>query len=1039
LAVTHERNLVGYSRTKSSRGVQDISRLVPTENKLKSLCSGQAIDPSPGDRSVPFDFTIENSKIAMQGFKHFDVYNPVFTNHELFIHGAHLKSTYQWWCEINKNETAQAFAYEVCIMSIEKEFFNDQYSKLWKYARQCFWGKKWVEPIDFPFPTEFKEFFCDWKSFKKFLILANPKTPEVILPPALLFPWVDPLPQAIEILEEDHDPTPKINLEIFENIIKDLMHEPTNIYTDVDFLSEQVNTRKCCNCNDDQDLLRKVKKEEKITSYKYEAIVKWVQGGKKHQQPLAVRTPVWKAPSEYRDAVCLNPCTLYNVWYSNNNVKSVFGKAPEWADGCNQETLCRWASKSEFFIMTDYKKSGLTLPHWFVIMVNKNIRDRFPYLRMDIPEHGWLIYDKDLQKFFKPKNFGYSLGMVNHYYTLWNIALFHYAKKMDIFSANDRMLSFNDDSVIGCKKISYYQWLNVVRQAGGYLDVHKTFSATGAQFCEIHQFKGNNNFKWVSAFHTLFSALWKAVNFDHYRYLTGEMYDQLQVLQEDINNDRKSNLAIWQKTVDILYNVGCYRFQREIDPQLPFELGGINYTKDRTVLGLKKWLLTTEKMFYDGDPTWKMAVYTKQAFEYKIKYRPWVKIPEGEVKKTFEMLGQFEGIHHELQSFLDKAHNKFNLDNEFYNVKFWTHFAKKMNEARKAIEDNVFIDFIQWVRGQSFFACALPRSVVHTQKYFDGATLPFVRIQTESSKYSLQSMIVNYINVHKNLPEIFDKDLIDFSKIIQYEIPVLTCGNMYEPIVDMFLLGKISKYHDPRRVYLDYASREGHIPTSLYVEDTMSKAFLDIMKKIWPEDKFLLDFIGATWWTKIPLPFKKEWVPELSHCLPNLHVNYHVKMLENYFNGIPYEENTFIPIIDEKFIQSHQKYNPSFWQRALKGRKSAQNQRKKTGSKLRTRADVDVDNPFLQLNMDENLRLVEDFYLQREVRDPSPGPVSRNWDQEEIQRLLQQEFIDFSQAPHHSSEEEFVGEEDDEASILARYLDNNQLDWDQEDETEETE
>jgi len=882
-------------------------------------------------------------------------------------------------------------------------------------------------------PSKIYAVKTSWKTFKQYLLLCQPKTVEVILPPELLFPWEDNLPDAIEILEEDHDPTPKINMEIFDAVLNDLMKEPSRLYTDVDFLTEQINTKKCCNAGSVSDLLNKVKKKKKITSYKYEAITDWVNRGKPYQEPLSVRCPVWKRPSEYRDAVALNPSTLYNVWFSNANIKSVFGHLPEWADGCNQEILTRFRSKGEFFIMTDYKKSGLTLPHWFVERVNKKVKERFPLLELNIPVEGWKIYDRKLSKFFEPKDFGYSLGMVNHYYTLWNIVTFKYAQRINIFSPKDTMLSFNDDSVINCQKASYYTWQKCIRDFGGYLDVHKTFAAKGAQFCEIHSFKDINNFKWVSAFHTLWSSLWKSINFDNWRYIVGEMFDQLQVLQEDINNLRVKNTEIWGNVVEIIRLNGTYFFAKDIPEDMPFELGGVNFLKDRTRLGLKKWLLKTEQLFNQGNQNWKVAVYTKDAFAYKPVYRPWKVLPKGLVKDTFKFIGEFEGLNHELISFKDKAQNKFILDKEFYQENFWTHFAQQMDKARKEIEENKFIDFISWVRSNHFYGCALPRTAVKSHVDFLGKQLPFVRVQKERSLYSLQSMMVNYVWSNSGKVPLFDPNLIDFSKICQYECPVYSGEDCYAPIIDILLVGKINMFHDPRRVFLDIAERERIIPTELYIPDSMSSSMLELMKKIWKEDKYLPHFIGATWWTKLPIPFLAEWVTTITNSLPTVHVNVLTSLLEKLFKGEVIDLPNFEPIIDEKYILEHQKANPDFWKSKLKKRKEAQ-KKQSVKNAPKKRADPDEDNPFLQLNMDETLNLVQEFYsrqLPEKVQEPAPtGGFDVEALMKQFETLIQtaNPIFEEEQLPVEDTQE--VSEEDED-DLLAHYLDSNQTNWDQ--------
>jgi hypothetical protein len=990
----------------------------------------------PEARQIPFEFNRMTAKLALEAYRVFDLDKPIFSVDPISFHGSVLRMTKEVFCLINPNPRVSKLLDLICEKSIMCDGFNNDYSDVTKYARQCYWGVQWSEPAEFPkLGEEFDEFFTSWKTLKRFINLAvNPKTPEVLLPPELLFPWKDKQPEGIEILEEDHDPSLKIEHHIVEKIIEDMMHEPTSIPTKVDFLVEQTNTKKCCRFNNLSKVLEEFKKAKpRYTDFKYVEVTKWLDKDCPHQEELSIRTPIWKRPSEYRDAVCLNPCTLYRVWRGNAIVHSVFSNNSGWAEGTTQEDLCKFSRDSNFFIMTDYKKSGLTLPHWFVEMVNKLIKRRFPYLDMDFPNEGWKIFDRQTSKVFFPKDFGYSLGMVNHYYTLFNLVIFRYAKDTGIFSEKDKMLSFNDDSVISTQEKAYHRWLLTVKRFGGYLDVHKTFSARGSQFCEMHQFKDiYSNFKWVSFFHTLCTSMWKSYNFDHFRKLAGDMYDQMNCFQMDINpNGREQNKVIHDMLIPILKNVFESFWKREI-VQLPFSLGGVALgSKFRTWTGLQKDLRLATQAWRDNQPqVWKYLIYTWKANKFKPKFRPWKPFPDGKTKDALKILGDFEGIDYELSIFKDKVRNNFLIDNELYNKKFWDNFSKEMENCRRSIEENYFEDFNNFVQTNEFYACALDPIVVKEEISFHEKQLPFAKLQTEKSKYSLPSLIINYINLMTGDTPVFPFKEINFKNLFQFEVPVVQETDHYRPIIDIFLLGKISKFHDPRRVFLDYGEAYKAIPLDLYLTSSKYEDTLKLMKSVIGEDRLLDIAAGASWWTKLPMPVLKEWESNLKLTLPTLHDELLSNYVESFYRGLPIEDYSEVYLSDE-LIEAHKKYNPDFWKKILKRRKKNDKRVKKNPSVAKRRVDSEKagDHIFLQLNMDENQEFLESLFDQvigDLIKREAPAPVVEEkpeWmsDTSALIGKLDHSWMVFDTG--ETPEPEILSSEETEEDLLARMLD----------------
>jgi len=323
---------------------------------------------------------------------------------------------------------------------------------------------------------------------------------------------------------------------------------------------------------------------------------------------------------------------------------------------------------------------------------------------------------------------------------------------------------------------------------------------------------------------------------------------------------------------------------------------------------------------------------------------------------------------------------------------------------------------------------------------FTGKQLPFVKLQKEVSKYSLQSMVVNYIETRTGREPVFDPDHIDFSKLMQYEVPVYTGVSEFAPIIDIILVGKLSKFHDPRRVTLDIAERQKIIPTELYTEDSTSKSMLDLMKLIWKGDKLLDTFVGATWWTKLPFPFLQNWVGLITSTLPTLHINILGPLLDAYLHNEYIDIPTVEPIIDANWISQHQKMNSFFWKDKLKKREKSARKGARTPIG-RMRALPEEENPFLQLNMDENLLLVEDYYKEKTksfVEFDTEVTLHRQYDIGEMMGLVQNmEEPDFTFYQQSQSVEEDMEEVENEDDLLAAYLDSVEQPWDQEENLED--
>jgi hypothetical protein len=125
--------------------------------------------------------------------------------------------------------------------------------------------------VDFPIPEGISG-ITSWKELRNFFKkVPKPATPEVLIPPELLYPWASPKPEDIEYLLED-DPKVTINQEKIKKIIRSCLDQPRMIPTLTDFLLTQTNTKMACVGNSIDDINKCHRNKKKLTSYKYELI-----------------------------------------------------------------------------------------------------------------------------------------------------------------------------------------------------------------------------------------------------------------------------------------------------------------------------------------------------------------------------------------------------------------------------------------------------------------------------------------------------------------------------------------------------------------------------------------------------------------------------------------------------------------------------------------------------------------------------------------------------------------------------------------------
>jgi hypothetical protein len=887
-------------------------------------------------------------------------------------------------------------------------------------------GIKWTAPQDFPIKEGILG-ITSWLQLREFLhSVGRIATPEILIPPELSYPWASPKPEDIEYLEGE-DPDTDINVPIIKEILLELLKPDDSHITITDFILLQTNTKMAAAGNTPEELEKIHKGGGKCTVYKYSAVTEWVQKGRPPGPHYGVRTPVWKRPTEYRDAITLHPRTLFEVFELNQRLKRMMSHLKEVGDYTDQHDLLRLAKANySSWFLTDWKKSGLTIPHWFVDLVVEVINEITPQKRCNFPTKGWGIYDKDKCKWFRPKTFGYGLGMINNVYTLFNIALFKYGQRNGTFEEKDMILSFNDDSAIGTNKGSYEGWLDICRSSGGYLDFHKSYRTNGIQFCEMHQFKQfKSNYKWVTMFTTLTKSVVTCRNLHHCRFQVSEIWDGIRGYDSDISGTA-TVMAMLGTIEHYIYKFMLSRY--EVDeatlPILPPELGGVALGDTfRTQYVLKSGLLLLQDTedFDTRLRMFKILKASKECFSWRPKYRPWVKFPDGDIKERMLELGAYSGLNSELSAFSMRAQNRFFLDTTWYKEVFWDNFSKEFDKSSS--DSSTIIDMWNWAYDQEWHNYAIPDRFVEEKVVYprsDKVMLPFVRIQKEKPKYSLPSMMVGFINYFERnvpFPEVKIGD-VDFSHHLQYEIPILHDVDKYIPICNMETISKIANFNDPRRVFLDYWWRTGFVIKTLNSKDKRSDDALRLVCKLDPN---LIDrgFDKCTWYTKYPMPYKSRWSPALSSNLPDMHQDI-IRVL--YQDDLDPSSFEFTILSDH--VDQHRKENPKFWKSRLKSKIKGTQKRKDALGHRAPNNPMDEQEPLSLLNMDDIREVLDSIYSGNTIiatKDEPPQGITYGGllDLPDDPEWLTQ-VEDFQDQDQY----DFEPEEETEEDLLRAYLDS---------------
>jgi hypothetical protein len=901
-------------------------------------------------------------------FEVFSSTNPIWSTCPYKRLAQRLRATFDFYEAFNVgNPKLVAISREACVRSIMEPGFADKYSKIYKYTRQCYGGDKWDKPTDFP--IRMKSISpSTWHTVKTICATSTSATPEVIIPPELLYPFSSPEPEDIEYLEQDPAPN-KLDVAIIKEILAEIIQPPSHIATTIDFVASQTNCKRIHTAATRSQLQARGKQ---AMAYKYKAVTDWFDEGMPHQDFCAVRTPVWKRTTEYRDAISCNPYTLYRIWELNTALKSMI-KHKGVGDYTDMRDLKFMWLKHPTFILTDWKKSGLTIPHWFVKLVIEEVVRKHPTYYGTFPVDGIPIWDPKKQKWFQNEHFGYGLGMVNNVYTLFNITLFEYAKRAGIFTDEDEILSFNDDSVIGCEEFAYNRWLDICQDSGGYVDRHKTVQSKGIQFCEMHQGKlFYNNFKWVSAFHTLMAQSENAVNLTHWRFLISDSWESIRGYGWQVRRLLTDDLFI-EHLVQVTLT-SAERFfgmpLSELNGVQP-ELGGFCLGHgQRTEWGLRIALCNLEKL--TGKQYWYSANLLRiwkesQHWTYWPKYREWEKFPQGKTAERMAMLGRCGGLFSALEPLRAKTKNHFALESTWQQKQYWTKLERQLLQVK--YQEPTIFNVDDWAGGHRWAGYAVPDFLIEecVPNSNDGLYIPFARINKVPNKYSILTQLEALHNwLTYGSAKVIPDEEMDMSNFILHEIPVITCQGSYLPVTSMETTSQLAGFDDPRRVILDHCDRKGAIIYKLKVKDYRGYEMARFLERATSLKEGSL--YKATWYTKTPIPYCPEAESWLHHHLPTDHE----LVLRLFYSGAYVHSQHASDDIPFEFIGSQIKDNPHFWRRSQNTRKARKNAFEAAPENIGFKITWDDDQILTQIHADDLTALIRSYY----TRDTPFGPAT---------------------------------------------------------------
>lgn len=239
-------------------------------------------------------------------------------------------------------------------------------------------------------------------------------------------------------------------------------------------------------------------------------------------------------------------------------------------------------------------------------------------------------------------------------------------------------------------------------------------------------------------------------------------------------------------------------------------------------------------------------------------------------------LGKLTGLDKELASFAQKAKSQFTTDREFDRASFWIPLHDDYIKEREGPLNLIIHNFWEYVAQTDVTGYALPTALVKDkiETGFHGA-MPFYRLKRTPGKYSLMSQSVQYVheNTNINCSVLPLEEESSFEGFFDFCVPVIPQSTHYVLACDVGTISKLANFEDPRRVLLDYFDYDvGCIPVNISMIDAKAQGALAFLESVHGKETFAgKGIIGATWYTKMPVPYTEEMLNIISDILPDKH------------------------------------------------------------------------------------------------------------------------------------------------------------------------
>jgi hypothetical protein len=338
------------------------------------------------------------------------------------------------------------------------------------------------------------------------------------------------------------------------------------------------------------------------------------------------RTIVDVAPGNVRDTSICDLNTLYSIKYLSYVLRQVLDEIPYSAMTRNPLSSLRrkkFLRKSSNFIMLDFKKCGITIPHEVIEILREVLIEIYPDEKdiFDVLQgfsNAHIMTPQGIQRILR----GTGLGNGNEICTLIVSAVAHY------FCVNEdwRTVVYNDDSVWDIndrdKRSSINSLLSFFEDIGFEINLRKTFLSRFNVFCEDYSVSKDINWSKRQLSFLPIAGLLLQNSIPNAKRYYHNLVNSFFGSKYDINH--------YWNIIKSLYGVEFHDFEYD----LPIEIGGWKIYNDSSVSVLidllqnPKSYLSASQMKHKSDIIRFMLFLLKSGksslssfFQARIKYR----------------------------------------------------------------------------------------------------------------------------------------------------------------------------------------------------------------------------------------------------------------------------------------------------------------------------------------------------------------------------------------------------------------------------------